>query len=158
MLLVPWGQPPEAQWVGSAYQAHPAGPGLPRAEPSAAAMIVTVADPATDGGMMRPMTPPNPVDVPTSVPSSVVQSGRRVAVVTGAGSGIGSATARALAADGFHVVCAARRLDRITAVAAEVGGTAVACDVTDADSVAALAAACGPVVHVLVNNAGGAFG
>ncbi|GGD05964.1 SDR family oxidoreductase [Nocardioides daphniae] len=101
------------------------------------------------------MTPEN---VPTSVPASVTESGTRVAVVTGAGSGIGAATARALAADGFHVVCAARRVERIAEVAAEISGTAVACDVTDADSVAALAQACGPVVHVLVNNAGGAFG
>lgn len=97
-------------------------------------------------------------NVPSVVPASVIESGQRVAVVTGAGSGIGAATARALAGDGFHVVCAARRLDRISEVAAEIGGTAVACDVTDAASVAALAEACGPVVHVLVNNAGGAFG
>ncbi|WP_110239975.1 SDR family oxidoreductase [Nocardioides gilvus] len=82
----------------------------------------------------------------------------RYAVVTGAGSGIGAATARALAAEGFHVFCAARRLDRITEVAEEIGGTAVVCDVTDADSVTALAEAVGPVVHVVVNNAGGAFG
>src|SRR5689334_18381273 len=46
MLLVPCGQPPQAQWSSSTYQAHPAGPGLPRAEPSAAAMIVTAAHPS----------------------------------------------------------------------------------------------------------------
>ncbi len=96
--------------------------------------------------------------VPQAVPREVVESGQRVAVVTGAGSGIGAATARALAGDGFHVVCAARRRDRIAEVAAEIGGTAVACDVTDPAAVAELAKACGPVVHVLVNNAGGAFG
>ncbi|MGN0062638.1 MAG: SDR family NAD(P)-dependent oxidoreductase [Nocardioides sp.] len=81
---------------------------------------------------------------------------RRTAVVTGASSGIGAATARALAAAGFRVVCAARRTDRIEALAQEIDGVAVACDVTDADSVAALAAGL-PVVDVLVNNAGGAF-
>ncbi|MFY0406712.1 SDR family NAD(P)-dependent oxidoreductase [Solicola sp. PLA-1-18] len=82
----------------------------------------------------------------------------RTAVVTGAGSGIGAATARALAAAGYHVFCAARRTERVEAVAAEVGGTAVTCDVTDAESVAALAAAVGGSLDVLVNNAGGAFG
>ena len=85
-------------------------------------------------------------------------SARPVAVVTGASSGIGAATARRLAADGFSVVCSARRLDRIEALAEEVGGTAVPCDVTDTGQVAALAAAVGPACDLLVNNAGGAFG
>jgi NADP-dependent 3-hydroxy acid dehydrogenase YdfG len=80
----------------------------------------------------------------------------RTAVVTGASSGIGAASARALAKDGFHVVCAARRQDRIEALAKEIGGTAVVCDVTDTASVARLA---GEVdsVDVLLNNAGGAI-
>lgn len=82
----------------------------------------------------------------------------RTAVVTGASSGIGAATARHLAREGFHVFCAARRRDRIDALAAEIGGTAVACDVTSEESVAALAAAVGGRLDVLVNNAGGAFG
>jgi NADP-dependent 3-hydroxy acid dehydrogenase YdfG len=82
----------------------------------------------------------------------------RTAVVTGASSGIGAASARMLAAAGFHVYCAARRADRIEALAADIGGTAVVCDVTDPDSVAGLAEAVGDTLNLLVNNAGGAFG
>jgi NADP-dependent 3-hydroxy acid dehydrogenase YdfG len=82
----------------------------------------------------------------------------RSAVVTGASSGIGEATARQLAAAGFHVFCAARREDRVVALAEEIGGTPVRCDVTDADQVAALADRVGPRLDVLVNNAGAAFG
>ncbi|OBB60183.1 SDR family oxidoreductase [Mycobacterium sp. 852013-51886_SCH5428379] len=85
------------------------------------------------------------------------QPGQRVAVVTGASSGIGEATARTLAAQGFHVVCAARRKDRVEAVAAELGGTPIVVDVTSAGDVAALADALDRV-DVLVNNAGGARG
>jgi len=85
----------------------------------------------------------------------------RTALVTGASSGIGAATARALAGDGFRVFCAARRRARVESLAEEIGGVAIACDVTDRDSVAALAdavTAVGGELHVLVNNAGGAFG
>ncbi|WP_436700569.1 SDR family NAD(P)-dependent oxidoreductase [Nocardioides sp. BYT-33-1] len=82
----------------------------------------------------------------------------RTAVVTGASSGIGAATARHLAREGFEVVCAARRADRIEALAAEIGGRAVVCDVTSAASVADLASAVGARLDVLVNNAGGAYG
>lgn len=80
------------------------------------------------------------------------------AVVTGASSGIGAATARALADAGYHVFCAARRAERIEALAAEIGGTAVVTDVTSPASVEGLAAAVGSRLDVLVNNAGGAFG
>jgi NADP-dependent 3-hydroxy acid dehydrogenase YdfG len=80
------------------------------------------------------------------------------AVVTGASSGIGAATARALAEAGYHVFCAARRAERIDALAAEIGGTAVATDVTSLASVEGLAAAVGERLDLLVNNAGGAFG
>ena len=79
------------------------------------------------------------------------------AVVTGASSGIGAATARRLAADGFDVVVAARRADRLDALAAEIGGRAVRLDTTDPDSVRALAAGLDSL-DLLVNNAGGAFG
>ena len=83
---------------------------------------------------------------------------RRVAVVTGAGSGIGAATAKLLAAQGFHVICAARRTERIQAVADEIDGVALTCDVTSEKDVAALAEAVGGRLDVLVNNAGGALG
>lgn len=83
---------------------------------------------------------------------------QKTAVVTGASSGIGAATARRLASDGYRVVLAARRTDRITALAQEIGGDAITTDVTDEDSVAALATAVGPRLDVLVNNAGGAYG
>jgi NADP-dependent 3-hydroxy acid dehydrogenase YdfG len=80
----------------------------------------------------------------------------RTAVVTGASSGIGAATAARLAAEGFDVVVGARRLDRLSALADSIGARALPLDVTDASSVEAFAAALDRV-DVLVNNAGGAF-
>ncbi|WP_273733195.1 SDR family oxidoreductase [Mycolicibacterium septicum] len=85
------------------------------------------------------------------------QSENRVAVVTGASAGIGAATAESLAAQGFHVVCVARRKDRIDALAERIGGTAIVADVTDQAAVDAMAAQLDRV-DVLVNNAGGARG
>ena len=83
---------------------------------------------------------------------------RGIAVVTGASSGIGAATARRLAAEGFDVVAAARRRERLDALAAEMPGLrAVTLDVTSPESVADLAASLDDVA-VLVNNAGGAIG
>lgn len=79
------------------------------------------------------------------------------AAITGASSGIGAAAARALADSGFQVVLGARRLERLEALAEEIGGRAIALDVTDPDSVAAFAAEI-PTCAVLVNNAGGALG
>lgn len=84
---------------------------------------------------------------------------RKTALITGASSGIGAATGRRLAREGFDVVLAARRLNRLEKLAGQIGGAAraVPLDVTSQESVDALAEqvrAC----HVLVNNAGGAAG
>jgi NADP-dependent 3-hydroxy acid dehydrogenase YdfG len=81
----------------------------------------------------------------------------RTAVITGASSGIGAATARALAGEGYRTVLGARRLDRLEALATEIGGEAIALDVADPDSVAAFASRV-ESCDVLVNNAGGALG
>ena len=83
---------------------------------------------------------------------------RPTAVVTGASSGIGAATARRLAAEGYAVIAAARRSDRLDPLVEEIGGVAVRCDVTDPAQVAELAAVVGPRLDVLVNNAGAAIG
>jgi NADP-dependent 3-hydroxy acid dehydrogenase YdfG len=83
----------------------------------------------------------------------------RVAVITGASSGIGEATARALAADGHRLALLARRADRIEALAAELGDGALAieADVTDRDSIVAAAERVRSELggtDILVNNAG----
>jgi NADP-dependent 3-hydroxy acid dehydrogenase YdfG len=83
----------------------------------------------------------------------------RVAVITGASSGIGEATARAMAADGHRVALLARRADRIEALADELGNGAIAieADVTDRDSIVAAAERVQQELggaDILVNNAG----
>lgn len=82
---------------------------------------------------------------------------RGTAVVTGASSGIGAATARQLVAIGFDVVLGARRQDRLEEVATEIGARFAPLDVTDDASVEAFCEHVGPC-RVLVNNAGGALG
>jgi NADP-dependent 3-hydroxy acid dehydrogenase YdfG len=82
-------------------------------------------------------------------------------VVTGASSGIGEATARGLAREGFTLVLGARREDRLAEVARELGGLAIPVDVRDLDSIEAFARAVDakyPAVEVLINNAGLAAG
>ncbi|MET8583982.1 SDR family NAD(P)-dependent oxidoreductase [Streptomyces collinus] len=94
----------------------------------------------------------------TAAPSAA----SRIAVVTGASSGIGAATARRLAAAGYRVVLTARRKDRIEALAEELtaaghAATAYQLDVTDRAAVDEFATAF-RTIGVLVNNAGGALG
>lgn len=85
----------------------------------------------------------------------------RIAIITGASSGIGAALARELHAAGWQLVLAARRRERISQLAAQTGGTALVLDVRDPDSIAAFAAEIERRfgrVDVLVNNAGLALG
>lgn len=81
-------------------------------------------------------------------------SEQKVAVVTGGSAGIGEATCRALAKDGWKVIVAARRLEKCQAIADDISGVAVELDVTDPGSVDKLARL--ERVDLLVNNAGGA--
>ena len=81
----------------------------------------------------------------------------QVAVVTGAGRGIGKAIAEAYAKEGATVVCAARSIDEIEAVASQIGGKAIRCDVSEEADIRGLMertlAEVGPI-DILVNNAG----
>jgi NADP-dependent 3-hydroxy acid dehydrogenase YdfG len=85
----------------------------------------------------------------------------RIAVVTGASSGIGAATARELAGQGFQLVITARRRDRLDALAADIGATAFTLDVRDLAAIEAFAATLRSRfgrVDALINNAGLALG
>jgi NADP-dependent 3-hydroxy acid dehydrogenase YdfG len=86
-----------------------------------------------------------------------MNAGPRTALVTGASSGIGAATVRALADAGFETIAAARRVERCEQLAADVGGRALALDVTDRESVAVLAGEIDEL-SVVVHSAGGALG
>src|SRR5205823_1971150 len=118
---------------------------------------------SSGGGFMavqRTRRPPHACRKDTGEPPAKlapVDRDRPVATVTGASSGIGEATARALAAFGFHVVIGARRIDRLERLASEIGARAHRLDVTDPGSVEEFAAQVGEC-RVLVNNAGGAIG
>jgi NADP-dependent 3-hydroxy acid dehydrogenase YdfG len=84
-------------------------------------------------------------------------SDKKLAIITGASSGIGAATARALSRSGFDVLLGARRTDRLRAVAEPIGARFHQLDVTDPDSVGAFVDSIGKL-DLLVNNAGGALG
>jgi len=88
-----------------------------------------------------------------------MSSSRGIAIVTGASSGIGAATALALAKEGFQVIGAARRVDRLKELQAKNPAIDIReLDITDQASVDALATSLkGKPVELLVNNAGGAF-
>ena len=79
-------------------------------------------------------------------------------VVTGASSGIGAATVRALAASDWSVVAVARRQNKLEALAKETGCEYYVCDLKDKDAVDKMAQSLGADVRVVVNNAGGAVG
>lgn len=88
---------------------------------------------------------------------------KKVAVITGAGSGLGAATARRFHRDGWVLVLGDLRADGVTALAQELGATALTCDVADEDQVAALVAAAVERhgrLDCMINNAGilGAIG
>ena len=75
------------------------------------------------------------------------------ALVTGAGRGIGAEVARALAREGASVVCSARTQGEIEALASEIGGRALVCDVSREEQVSQMASLAGEI-DILVNNAG----
>ena len=79
----------------------------------------------------------------------------RHALITGGGTGIGAATARALAAEGAKVSLLGRRREPLEVVSGEIGATAIACDVTDRDAIERAydeaRAAHGPLDYVILN-------
>ncbi|MEX0921320.1 MAG: SDR family NAD(P)-dependent oxidoreductase [Rhodovibrionaceae bacterium] len=78
----------------------------------------------------------------------------KTAAITGGGSGIGAAIARALAAEGAKVILLGRRREPLEAVAGETGGSALVCDVTDGSAISAVTGELAKA-DILVNNAGG---
>lgn len=83
---------------------------------------------------------------------------KRIAVITGASSGIGAATARLLARRGWHLILGARRIERLKEVASEIGAEACFLDVTQMSSVSSFCKQLPDNISLLINNAGGALG
>ena len=79
----------------------------------------------------------------------------RIVLVTGGGSGLGSAVAARFRDGGDAVVITGRNSSRLASTAAEIGALAIACDATDPDQLARMASELGPDLDVLVNMAGG---
>lgn len=82
----------------------------------------------------------------------------KIAVITGASSGIGEATARIFAAHGYQVFLGARRVEKVMCIAKDIGGVGAYLDVTNAESVSEFVQLIPEKISVLVNNAGGALG
>jgi NADP-dependent 3-hydroxy acid dehydrogenase YdfG len=114
--------------------------------------VLTVADSLTNDLLFCPRAQRISVSI-----GGMTNTTRGTAVITGASSGIGAATAIRLAKEGFDVVLGARRIEKLEEVAVASGGLALPLDVTDGDSVHAFAEEIGEV-DVLVNNAGLASG
>jgi NADP-dependent 3-hydroxy acid dehydrogenase YdfG len=96
-----------------------------------------------------------------NIANRIFEGGRvrpKIAIVTGASSGIGEATARALSQAGYHVILGARRVDRLQKLALEISGEGYVLDVSDSDSVQNFLDRLPERIDLLVNNAGGALG
>src|SRR5271154_5521812 len=97
---------------------------------------------------------------PDSVGPSLFEIEGRVAVVTGASSGLGDGLARALAAAGARVAVVARRADRLAKLADEIGGHPICCDLLDLEQVAQIIPQAAEALgdpEILVNAAGSMF-